>query len=323
MSQPRSEQDSPWKEILRQYFQQALEFFFPQTAALIDWGYPVEFLDKEFQQITPEAEIGRRYADQLVKVHLKQGQELWIVVHLEIQAEPEQNFAERMYVYNFRIFECFHRPAISLAILCDSNRHWRPQRYEFAYPGTQLSFQFDVVKLLDYRERTEELEQSRNPFAVVVMAHLQAQATKRNATTRKQQKVALIRRLYEGGYERQDVIHLFRFIDWVMMLPEGLKREFWQELRAYEEERRMPYITSVEEIGFERGLEQGLERGLEQGLQHERTLVLRQLDRKLGTIPADVRSMVATLSLPQLEALGESLLDFASIDDLTQWLQTH
>jgi hypothetical protein len=36
MSQTRSDQDSPWKDILRQYFQQALEFFFPQTAALID-----------------------------------------------------------------------------------------------------------------------------------------------------------------------------------------------------------------------------------------------------------------------------------------------
>jgi hypothetical protein len=89
MSQPHSDQDSPWKEILRQYFQQALEFFFPQTAALIDWYYPLEFLDKEFQQITLEAEIGRRYADQLVKVHLKQGQELWILVHLEIK--PNQS----------------------------------------------------------------------------------------------------------------------------------------------------------------------------------------------------------------------------------------
>jgi hypothetical protein len=315
MPQPRSDQDSPWKDILRQYFQQALEFFFPQTAALIDWRYPPEFLDKELQQITPDAEIGRRYADQLVKVWLKQGQELWILIHLEVQAQPERNFGERMFIYNIRIFDYFHRPAISLAILCDSNANWRPQCYEFAYPGTQLSFQFDVVKLLDYRDRIADLEQSRNPFVVVVMAHLQAQATKHNAGTRKQYKFALIRRLYAGGYERQDVIHLFRFIDWVMMLPEGLKREFWQELQAYEEERRMPYITSVEEIGFERGLEQGL--------QHERSLILRQLERKLGTVPADVQSEIILLSLPQLEVLGESLLDFASLTDLTAWLQAH
>jgi Domain of unknown function (DUF4351) len=314
MSQLRSDQDSPWKEILHQYFQQALEFFFPQTADLIDWSHPCEFLDKEFQQITPEAEIGKRYADQLVKVWLKRGQELWILVHLEIQAKPEQNFAERMFVYNFRIFDCFHRPAISLAILCDGNRNWRPQRYEFAYPGTQLSFQFDVVKLLDYRDRQLELEQSRNPFAVVVMAHLKAQETKQKAKVRKEYKLELIRRLYEQGYERQDVIHLFRFIDWVMMLPEGLKLQFWQELRAYEEERRMLYITSIEEIGFERGVKQGLE--------HERSLILKLLTRKIGTLLPKVRSQIESLTLEQLEALGEALLDFSSSDDLEGWLRS-
>lgn len=63
MSTLRLDQDSPWKDILRQYFQDAIAFFFPQTAARIDWSHPHEFLDKEFQQIAPEAAIGKRYAD--------------------------------------------------------------------------------------------------------------------------------------------------------------------------------------------------------------------------------------------------------------------
>jgi hypothetical protein len=84
MSTLHSDHDSPWKDILRQYFQEAIAFFFPETAAEIDWSRRYEFLDKEFQQIAPEAEIGKRYADQLVKVWLKQGQELWLLVHIEI-----------------------------------------------------------------------------------------------------------------------------------------------------------------------------------------------------------------------------------------------
>ncbi len=47
----RSDNDSPWKEVLEAYFPQAIQFFFPETAALIDWERPHEFLDKEFQQI--------------------------------------------------------------------------------------------------------------------------------------------------------------------------------------------------------------------------------------------------------------------------------
>ncbi|UBF25945.1 hypothetical protein K9N68_31150 [Kovacikia minuta CCNUW1] len=59
-----------------------------------------------------------------------------------------------------------------MAILCDSRADWRPNRYEFNYPGTQLSFQFDTVKLLDYQTQSQALEVNPNPFATIVMAHL-------------------------------------------------------------------------------------------------------------------------------------------------------
>jgi hypothetical protein len=110
MTTLRTDQDSPWKHILRQYFHEAMEFFFPDVAKVVDWQQPIEFLDKEFQQITPEAEIGKRYADQLVKVHRKRGKPLILLIHLEIQATPDKNFAERMFIYAVRIFEFFHQP---------------------------------------------------------------------------------------------------------------------------------------------------------------------------------------------------------------------
>jgi hypothetical protein len=70
MTLPRTDLDGPWKDVLRGYFPQALQFFFPNTAALVDWERPYEFLDKELLQITREAEVGKRYADLLVKVWL-------------------------------------------------------------------------------------------------------------------------------------------------------------------------------------------------------------------------------------------------------------
>lgn len=97
MPPSRRDQDSPWKDILRLYFREAMEFFFPSTAALIDWQQPWEFLDKEFQQIAPDAAIGKRYADQLVKVHRKQGKAVFLLLHIEIQAQPEADFAKRIF----------------------------------------------------------------------------------------------------------------------------------------------------------------------------------------------------------------------------------
>jgi hypothetical protein len=63
MATSRTDQDSPWKLMLRQYFPEAIEFFFPDIAQAIDWTQPIEFLDKEFQQLTPDAEIGKRFAN--------------------------------------------------------------------------------------------------------------------------------------------------------------------------------------------------------------------------------------------------------------------
>jgi hypothetical protein len=312
----RIDQDSPWKEILRQYFPEAIAFFFPDLHRLIDWSKPIEFLDKEFQQIAPDTETGKRYADLLVKVWRKRGKELFLLLHVEVQAKPEANFAERMFVYALRIFDRFRQPAVSLAILCDSRADWRPNRYEFSYPGTQLSFQFDTVKLLDYEGQWAELEVSLNPFATVVMAHLKAQETKRNATQRKEYKLGLIRRLYESGYSRREVLNLFKFMDWVMILPEGLKQSFWLELKAYEEGHKVPYITSVEEIGFERGIQQGRQ-------EERQSLILLLLKQKIGQLPESLPDLIAQLNPAQLEALAIALLNFSTFADLETWLKNH
>jgi predicted transposase/invertase (TIGR01784 family) len=62
--------------------------------------------------------------------------------------------------------------------------------------------------------------------------------------------------------------------------------------------------------------------GREEGEQRERSLILRQLQRRVGELPQQVRERVETLCLEQLENLGEALLDFTSVADLQAWLET-
>ena len=304
--------DSPWKEILEAYFPQAMQFFFPETAALIDWERPYEFLNKEFQQIAREAEQGKRYADQLVKVWQIGGEELWLLIHVEIQGQKEDNFSQRMFTYNFRIFDRFEKPAISLAILCDSNGEWRPSNYSYTYPQTRLNFEFGTVKLLDYEDRWEELENSNNPFATVVMAHLKTQQTRSSPTERKIWKFRLIRRLYDLGLQEQDIRNLYRFIDWVMILPKPLENQFWEEFKQFEQERTMRYVTTGERIGYERGIQEG-----------ELAVIFKQLKRRVGELSPEVQQRIQSLSVNQLENLAEVLLDFTSMSDLLNWLESN
>ena len=105
--------DSPWKEILDAFFEDFMAFFFPQAHAAIDWQRGTEFLDKELQKITADAALGRRYADKLVKLWLKGGTEVWVLIHVEVQGDQESGFELRIYVYNRRIFERVHHEALA------------------------------------------------------------------------------------------------------------------------------------------------------------------------------------------------------------------
>jgi hypothetical protein len=267
MGEAHIDYDSPWKEALERYFEEFTALFFPQAHAEIDWSLGHEFLDKELQQVTRDAELGHRLADKLVKVWRRDGAEAWVLVHVEVQSQAEAGFAQRMYVYNYRLFDRYRRTVVSLAVLGDEQPGWRPSRFGYGLWGCEVAFMFPAIKLLDWRERWGELEASDNPFATVIMAHLKAQETRGDDEGRKRCKFELVRRLYEKGYRREDVIELFRFIDWLMSLPKELERAFWQELREYEEEKRMEYVTSVERIGIEKGIELGRQEGLQQGLQ--------------------------------------------------------
>jgi predicted transposase YdaD len=52
----------------------------------------------------------------------------------------------------------------------------------------------------------------------------------------------------------------------------------------------------------------------------EQSLVLRQLTRRIGNVTPELTAKVQSLSLTQLETLGEALLDFSQPADLVNWL---
>ena len=63
------------------------------------------------------------------------------------------------------------------------------------------------------------------------------------------------------------------------------------------------------------------EDGLIEGRQNEAlSLVTRQLTRRIGAIAPQISEQIQTLSVEELENLGEALLDFSEAADLTNWL---
>jgi hypothetical protein len=267
MAARRSDLDSPWKEALEHFLAPFLAFCFPDIHVAIDWRRGHESLDKELQQIIRDARVGRRLADKLFKVWRKDGREAWLLIHIEVQGRRERAFAERMFVYSYRIYDRYRRAVVSLAVLCDDDPIWRPDRFEHGAWGSVTGTRFLTVKLLDYRGREEELERDRNPFAAVVLAQLKELETRGVPAERRLWKVRLVKGLYDRGLNADQVRQLFRLIDWMVELPEELQQQFREELYRFEEDRRMPYVTSIERLARKEGLEEGRQEGLEEGRQ--------------------------------------------------------
>ena len=315
---PSDDYDSPWKEALERYLPDFLALLFPQAHAGIDWSQGYEFLDKELQQVVRDAELGRRLADKLVRVVDTDGQEDWLLIHIEVQGDPDADLAERLFVYNYRIYDRHRRPVVSLAVLADERADWRPDRFGWQRWGCEVGIRFPSVKLLDYRPRWAELETSTNPFAVVIQAHLKTQETRQLPEERyRVAKLALAKSLYRRGWGRDDILELFRFIDWMLRLPEELEERLWSEIQTYETVEHMPYVTSVERIGIRKGIEQGIQ----QGLERERLLLLRLVDKRFGAAVAEQSTpLLDRIDNAQvLEDLAEALLDTT---DGADWLQT-
>ncbi|MGM3306719.1 hypothetical protein ACSQ6I_12230 [Anabaena sp. WFMT] len=81
-----------------------------------------------------------RLVDKVAKVWLLNGEEAWVLIHVEVQAQYDSAFTERMYTYNYRLFDRHQKRVISLAVLADEEPNWRPDSYNYQLGGFRVSY---------------------------------------------------------------------------------------------------------------------------------------------------------------------------------------
>ena len=318
LGNPPANFDTAWKEVLSQYFEAFLAFCFPPVHALIDWSHSPEALDKEMEQIAKDAESGKRIADKLFKVWLRDGRDIWVLVHVEVQSQPDPDFSKRIYQYNYRAFDLYEQPVISLAVLGDEQDNWRPSFYGYALAGCEASLKFLTVKLIDYETQWQQLETSTNPFTLMIMAHLKTKATQGQPQQRQQWKWSLIRTLFERGYNQEDIRQLFRAVDWMMTLPEELQQGFETQVTRYQEERTMPLLSHMEIRAEKRGMEQGMERG---SLLNAREWVIELLEIRFDSVPAEIADIINQIEdRAKLQQLHRQAATVESMEAFQQFL---
>lgn len=204
--------DSLWKAILEDIFDDFLLYFFKENAALFDFDKGFTFLDKELEQLFPAQDSAApKFVDKLVKVFTKDGTEGWLLVHIEVQDYNDGNFAERMYTYFYRIKDTYGKPVTSIAIFTDGNKSFRPNVYEYGFLGTSVRYQYNTFKVIDQDEA--ELAKDDNPFAMVILIVLLA--LRKGKITEDELynlKVELARKLLQKNIAKNKIRALMNFL---------------------------------------------------------------------------------------------------------------
>jgi len=269
--------DEAWKNVIEQFCPHLLHFFVPSLYEDMELEKEVEFLDKEMKQLSLISVKGAKYVDKLVKVYLKNGEEQWILVHIEVQSYSEENFSKRMFRYFYKIFERYGKKIVSMAILTSDIDIGEEGRFEHKAYGSGVDFRYLTFKLMDYDK--DELLSNPNPIAIVVFASQERERAKQKEEMFNAKRY-LIRKLYERGYNGNEIRSLFEFIDWVLQLSDEEEDLIWKEIKEIEEVKRMPYITSVERIGIKKGFSE---------------MILEALDERFGEVPSEISNAVTKI----------------------------
>ena len=95
----------------------------------------------------------------------------------------------------------------------------------------------------------------------------------------------------------------------MLTLPEALEQQFQAELAQVEADTQMPYITSIERMGIEKGIQQGFQQG-------EAFVLTRLLTRRFGVLPGWATERLAQASRVEMEQWTERVLEAQRLEDV-------
>lgn len=263
----RSNSDIYWKGILEDLFADFLRFFYPNLDELFDIDRGFEFLDQEVEKLFPLGDPEYpKHVDKLVKVFTQKGTEEWILIHIEVQGyEGKKDFAERMFTYFYRIRDSYGKKVRSIAIFTDNNSRFHPREYRYREEDTSVLFKFKTYKIIE--QDPELLKRSNNPFAVVILAvQLALRKDKLDTEDYFNLTLALVRNLYQKGFEKKKIIYLLKFIRlYVNFGKPEINAKFDREVDTLNNKTRtMGIIEQDAQMREEKGIKIGAEKATQE-----------------------------------------------------------
>jgi len=251
-----------------------------------------------FTQLSPsELSLEPIRADALILLESDQ-----MILHLEFQTDPDPKMSFRMLDYRTRVYRRFPKKTMrQVVIYLKETSSPLVQENAFILPNTR--HEYEVLRLWEIAA-----EKMLGLSGLLPLANLGKTPNRPEILRQVAAKIDNI----EGRTEKSNLAAATAILAGLVLSKEIigslLREEIMRESVIYQDIR-------------ESGKAQGREEGREEGRREEAvSLILRLLNRRLGEISSTLGQQIQELSLEQLETLGEALLDFTSLTDLTAWL---
>jgi len=295
------------KGAFEEWFVEFLRFIYPNADELFDFTRGLTFMDKELLAIIPERERkkGKRIADLLVKVYLKDGTERWILLHTEIEGGNQEDFASRLFQYWYRIFDRYRVPVETIAVFTGDKSQHKPSEYIHKSIDTSIHFRYRTYHIFDDDER--ELLAMDNAFALIVVACQKAlQEGKVPDEELGRDRLSIAKALLRHDYDHDRIISFLVFLKNFLYINDSEINRIFDEhvIQLTGGAINMGIIETVKRQERQLGLRKGLQKGrLEERAKAEAEKKAIALEfKKMGVPVADIAKGTG-LSVEEIEKL--------------------
>jgi predicted transposase/invertase (TIGR01784 family) len=221
-----------------------------------------------------------------------------LVLHVEFQTHPDASIPFRMLDYWVRAYRRFPERTIHQVVIYLKENSSTLTR-QSCFESSRTRHAFEVIRLWEQPVQLFLGVSGLLPFAVLgktddraALLQNVADQLEKIVDCRTQNNLAASTAILAGLVLEKALIQRV------------LRKEIMRESVIYQE------ITAEARA-------EGKAEGKAEG---ERSLILKLLARRVGSVPQPLQTQINQLPLETLEALGEALLDFSSLDDLVAWL---
>jgi len=227
----RIDYDGKWKILIEKAPRLFIQFFLPEIYPTINFKFPPKFMHQDVAKVvSSKKKKGDLVTDLVMEVHLLDGQKKLLYIHIEVQSTPTDKFGEKMFKPFYRLQDKYNQEVTALALFVGEYLPKDYDHYQYSFGKTLVRYEFPtyIVKNQD----KNALMQSKNPFAVAVLACIYLIETKKkellpNRLALKKDLTDFILNNFLGkDFEQEIILGIIDFVVNVMILPPVLEDDY-------------------------------------------------------------------------------------------------